>query len=1077
MRRRRREREHDHPELHNHGADGLVARLCGVAAVASLALALAGASGASARTALPSGLAQAIHSRLGAGPIRLNGAPIWATTSTPVAGLSNHGGIGDGFGATAAIAADGTTAIVGAPGTENNALISPYGTAYIFHTTSPGAWASASAPAAVLEDGHPNDGFGVNVAISGDGTTAFVAFGASWNHIAIDVFHVTSADAWTSSLTPVATLTNGSGTFSGPLSASADGATLLAGDVVFHASSESAWTTTSTPTAVLGSGQSIDGYTSALSADGTTALITPGSASGVAADLFHVASAAAWTTTSTPTAALSFGSLVIRTGRCDGLSTDGTTAVVNGVIFHVASPNSWVDTSTPAAVLSPPDTNYADTETTCPISSDGTVVVVGGLSYVTHTSVHDLYRVASADAWATTSTPTATFRSGAPEPVDGVAALSADGKTSLMAGDGEVFAFNVASEAAWTGVVRPAAMLTSAVDNGRKLGYSVSLSSDGTTALVGAPFRNSGAGAAFIFRASSEDSWTTTGFPDATLVNGNKYTGGAFGSSVSLSADGTTALVGAPTENSRTGAAYVFHAPSESSWVSSSAPDARLSVASGAASDSFGHSVALSGDGLTALIGADGVKQRTGAAYVFHSSSESGWTTSSSPAATLTRGSALSSDDSGASVSLSADGATALVGAPGVHGRGAVYVFSAPSAAAWATSPPKATLTSGTITTGQHFGDATSISADGTTALIGAGGAAKTAGAAYIFHTSSATAWISGHQPTAKLLAGIPTPNGEGGAVALSPDGTVALVSGDGYAPHVEANGSAFVFTASSETAWTSRSAPAVLADSTFPSPAGANLGDALSISADDTTALLGAPDPTGYASGFVWVYTAVPANAGPPAKVAFSYGVGSGAYGWTLSVATAFVTWVSVEDKSGTVVVAGDPTQIALTLTNGGGAKLHCTKNPAPVVHGSAYFACWIDRAGMYTLGAHAAGLPPVVSTNLNVYPVATRTRLRSSTTTPKVGAPVTFTARTTTAATPGSPTLDVRAGSITFDNAQTLAALPGCTAVPFSPKTGLATCTTQFTKKGFVGVVARYSGTSDYLGLTSNVVAETIG
>jgi hypothetical protein len=1077
--RERQEREHDDTALHDHGEAGLVRRLCGIAVVAAFALALAGASGASARTALPTGLADAIHSRLGAGPIHLNSAPTWTTTSTPVAGLSNHGGIPDGFGGTAAISTDGTTAIVGASGSENNALIQPYGTAYIFHTGSPGSWASGSTPVATLVDGVPNDGFGVGVAISGDGTTAFVLFGQSWNHMAIDVFHVASADAWTSSVAPVATLTNGAGTFSGPLSASADGATLLAGDVVFHASSESAWTTTSTPTATLGSqGQGWQGYDEALSADGTTVLFSPGKENGATADLFHVASASSWTTTATPTAILSFGSTVVKGGSCAALSADGTTAVLNTAIYHVASPGAWADSSTPTAVLNVPDNFPPNVLTSCPISSDGTAVLVGGLNESNGLKeVYDLYSVASADSWTTTSSPVATFNNtGAPESLNGPVAFSGDGTTALMSGNGEMFAFHAASETAWNGATTSDAMLTSAVENGNELGYSVSLSSDGTTALVGAPFRNGGAGAAFIFRASSEDSWTTTGFPDATLVNGNDYADGAFGSSVSLSADGTTALVGAPTENALTGAAYVFHATSESSWASSSAPDARLSVGSGAASDGFGHSVALSGDGLTALIGADGVKLHAGAAYVFHSSSESGWATSSSPAATLTRGTAVSGDGIGASVALSADGATALVGAPNVKGRGAAYVFSAPSAAAWATSAPKATLASGTNATGQHFGDATSISADGTTALIGAGGTAKTPGAAYVFHASSATAWASSQKPAAKLGAGIPSPNGEGGAVALSPDGTVALVSGDGYAPHVEANGSAFVFTASSEGAWKPGLVPAVLADSAFPSPAGADLGDALSISADDTTALLGAPDPNGYASGLVWVYTAVPSSAGPPSKVAFSYGVGSGSYDWTLGVATAFETWVSVEDASGTVVVAGDPAQIKLTLTNGRGAKLHCAKNPAPVVHGSAYFACWIDRAGTaYTMTAHAAGLTSAASENLNVYPVATRTRLRSSTKAPTIGSPVTFTASTKTVATPGSPTLGVRVGSITFENAQTLAALPGCVAVSFSPKTGLAKCTTRFTKTGSVGVLAHYSGTNDYLGLTSNVVTET--
>ena len=85
---------------------------------------------------------------------------------------------------------------------------------------------------------------------------------------------------------------------------------------------------------------------------------------------------------------------------------------------------------------------------------------------------------------------------------------------------------------------------------------------------------------------------------------------------MALSADGDTALVGASGRSSDTGAAYVF---TRSSGVYSQT--ATLAAAGGAANDYFGTAVALSADGSTALVGAYGRSSNTGAAYVFTRSS------------------------------------------------------------------------------------------------------------------------------------------------------------------------------------------------------------------------------------------------------------------------------------------------------------------------------------------------------------------------------------------------------------------------------------------------------------------------
>src|SRR3954452_18411917 len=84
-------------------------------------------------------------------------------------------------------------------------------------------------------------------------------------------------------------------------------------------------------------------------------------------------------------------------------------------------------------------------------------------------------------------------------------------------------------------------------------GWSVALSGDGQTALVGAPYDNGGVGAAWVF-ARSGGRWTQQG----PKLTGSGETGnGEFGFDVAFSSDGSTALVGGLLDNGG-GAAWVF---------------------------------------------------------------------------------------------------------------------------------------------------------------------------------------------------------------------------------------------------------------------------------------------------------------------------------------------------------------------------------------------------------------------------------------------------------------------------------------------------------------------------------------
>ena len=85
-------------------------------------------------------------------------------------------------------------------------------------------------------------------------------------------------------------------------------------------------------------------------------------------------------------------------------------------------------------------------------------------------------------------------------------------------------------------------------------GIAVSISSDGSRVIVGASYKNSNTGAAYIFSRSG-----TTWTQEAKLEASDKVTNDHFGWSASISSDGSRAIVGAYVKNSYTGAAYIYY--------------------------------------------------------------------------------------------------------------------------------------------------------------------------------------------------------------------------------------------------------------------------------------------------------------------------------------------------------------------------------------------------------------------------------------------------------------------------------------------------------------------------------------
>jgi hypothetical protein len=137
-------------------------------------------------------------------------------------------------------------------------------------------------------------------------------------------------------------------------------------------------------------------------------------------------------------------------------------------------------------------------------------------------------------------------------------------------------------------------------------GYSVALSADGNTALLGG--NDSSPGAAWVFTRSN-GVWTQEGNKLVpTSANGVSTR------SIGLSADGNTAIMGGVDLHSGILAAWVF-TRSGGVWTQ----QGNELVGTGAAGNGGGNSpppVALSADGNTAILGADS-SSPPGAAWVF----------------------------------------------------------------------------------------------------------------------------------------------------------------------------------------------------------------------------------------------------------------------------------------------------------------------------------------------------------------------------------------------------------------------------------------------------------------------------
>jgi hypothetical protein len=389
-----------------------------------------------------------------------------------------------------------------------------------------------------------------------------------------------------------------------------------------------------------------------------------------------------------------------------------------------------------------------------------------------------------------------------------------------------------------------------------RFGASAALSGDGSTLLVGAPEANASRGAVWVFARSGSEwkqqgetpltapSVSEEGTADECAEESIEEAGEcAFGSSVALSADGNTALIGAPSPTTTAGTAWVF-TRSGAEWTRGPA----LSGDRESNEGRFGKSVALSADGALALVGVPSAAAGHGRVWTF-TRSGSTWTRESA-----LQGSETTWAHFGRSVALSGDGGTALIGGPGDSNfNGAAWTFSR-SGDSWIQQGGK--LTGGDEASERsHFGKVVTLSADASTALISAQNDDEQRGSVWTF-VSSASGF-------SQLGAKLSSPEGGeghfGASLALSGDGATALIG----APRAETGlGLVGLFTRSGS-GWSEKPA---LGGSEAVGKGWS--GASVALSSDGEVAAIGAPRDQKKAGG-AWVFSTEALSAILPPTVA----------------------------------------------------------------------------------------------------------------------------------------------------------------------------------------------------------------
>lgn len=229
-------------------------------------------------------------------------------------------------------------------------------------------------------------------------------------------------------------------------------------------------------------------------------------------------------------------------------------------------------------------------------------------------------------------------------------------------------------------------------------GYSVDISADGNTLVLGGYTDNNSIGAVWVFIRNGT-TWTQQG---NKIVGSNNIGSSQQGYSVSISADGNTLAIGAPNDNNGLGAVWVFIRVT-GIWVE----QIKITSTDTDPFSNFGSSVSLSADANTLAIGSPRSNGSVGGCWIYNRVSNL-W----NPTIKLIGGTNAGSSFQGNAVDLSADGNTlAFGGLRDNNDIGAVWIFTRNNGV-WIQEQKILGL-------GSRFGASISLSANGNTLAVG----------------------------------------------------------------------------------------------------------------------------------------------------------------------------------------------------------------------------------------------------------------------------------------------------------------------------------------------------------------------
>ena len=430
--------------------------------------------------------------------------------------------------------------------------------------------------------------------------------------------------------------------------------------------------------------------------------------------------------------------------------------------------------ATQQAILRPaPTSSGYDFGKSLSLSADGNTALIGNIGFDQGRGAAHVY-VRSGTSWAeqTILTVNDTLYSAPSQQLrwlGSTVSLSDDGNTALVCAPGDAnypgTAWIFTREA---GVWRRTARLRPSDPTLFKFAQGGAISGNGSTIVVSSYFASSGKGAAWVY-TKSNDQWV-----EQAKLTANNYAGSQsyLGYSVAVSQDGNSVLLGAPIDNNFVGAAWTFQRTG-SSWVQCD----KLVGTDYTGASAQGQSVALSSTGSTALVGATynnnypnlGPK---GASWIFEGFA-SQWTETAGP---LVGSESIGDSYQGEAVALSGDGRLAAVGGffdDTAHGATWLFIkedefpSKNQSFGGWQQWGSKLVAT-GAASAAPRQGERLALSRDGSTLLVSGRtdyASDSITGSVWAFSIIRSTTSVEAFSDEASGLGVFPNPASAGGQV------------------------------------------------------------------------------------------------------------------------------------------------------------------------------------------------------------------------------------------------------------------------------------------------------------------------